>query len=72
MYLEIPSTDLAFNIFMIWGSLRTAEPAIMAKPMPLEMVRLRHSLLEKKSNFLKNRSKQSSRKMNNLKAFGIA
>ena len=52
--------------------MRTAEPAMMAKPMPLEMVRLRHSLLEKKSNFLKNRSKQSSRKMNNLKAFGIA
>lgn len=57
---------------MIWGSLRTAEPAMMAKPMPLEMVRLMHSLFEKKSNFLKNRSKQSSRKMKSLKAFGIA
>ena len=72
MYLEIPSTDFAFNILMIWGSFRTAEPAMMAKPMPLEMVRLMHSLLEKKSNLLKNRSKQSSRKMKSLKALGLA
>jgi hypothetical protein len=71
MYLEIPATDFALNIFMIYGSFRTADPAIIRMPIPLEAVTAMHSLFEKKSNLLKKRSKQSSRKTNNLKFFGL-
>jgi hypothetical protein len=48
-----------------------AEPAMIAKPIPLEMVTLRHSWLLKKSNLLKYKSKQSSLKKNSLNYLGV-
>lgn len=69
--MDIPATDLALRILIICGTFKIAEPAMMAKPMPFETVTLKHSLLLKKSNLLKYRSKQSSLKKKSLNCLGV-